>query len=92
MQSLIVQSARSWLGTPFHAQGRAKGIGCDCLGLLMGIARELNLKSKNGLPLIDYDQRDYHLILDGNKFEAALLEHFTEINEIEKWECYFNRI
>lgn len=38
-RSLMI--ARSWLGTPYRHQGSTKGIGCDCLGLLRGVWREL---------------------------------------------------
>ncbi|MBO0904927.1 NlpC/P60 family protein [Jiella sonneratiae] len=34
-------AARGWLGTPYRHQGSARGIGCDCLGLLRGVWREL---------------------------------------------------
>lgn len=37
----IVDIARSWLGTPYRHQASVKGEGCDCLGLLRGIYREL---------------------------------------------------
>jgi NlpC/P60 family putative phage cell wall peptidase len=37
----IVQAARGWLGTPYHHQASAKGVGCDCLGLIRGVWREL---------------------------------------------------
>lgn len=33
--------AQSWVKTPFHWEASAKGIGCDCRGLLTGVAREL---------------------------------------------------
>ena len=33
--------ARGWLGTPYRHQGSLKGVGCDCLGLVRGIWREL---------------------------------------------------
>lgn len=35
----IVQEALSWTGTPYRHQGSAKGIGCDCLGLVRGVWR-----------------------------------------------------
>jgi len=38
----ILQTARTWLGTPYVHQASCKGAGCDCLGLLRGIWRELN--------------------------------------------------
>ncbi len=39
----IIAAAEGWLGTPFRHQGRAKGVGCDCAGLLVGVGRELGL-------------------------------------------------
>jgi NlpC/P60 family putative phage cell wall peptidase len=36
-----IAAARSWLGTPYHDQASAKGVGCDCLGLVRGVWREL---------------------------------------------------
>lgn len=33
--------ARAWIGTPYRHQSTTKGAGCDCLGLLRGIWREL---------------------------------------------------
>jgi len=38
---LIVATARSWIGTPYHHQASLKGIGCDCIGLVRGVYREL---------------------------------------------------
>ncbi|MCV6576263.1 MAG: NlpC/P60 family protein [Cohaesibacter sp.] len=38
---IIIEFARSWLGTPYHHQASVKGVGCDCLGLVRGIWREL---------------------------------------------------
>jgi NlpC/P60 family putative phage cell wall peptidase len=37
----IVASAREWIGTPYHHQASLKGIGCDCLGLVRGVWRDL---------------------------------------------------
>lgn len=37
----ITRSARLWLGTPYHHQASLRGVGCDCLGLLRGLWREL---------------------------------------------------
>ncbi len=37
----IVIAARSWLGTPYVHQASAKGAGCDCLGLIIGLYTEL---------------------------------------------------
>ncbi|MGQ7792912.1 DUF6950 family protein [Faunimonas sp. B44] len=37
----IVSAARGWLGTPYRHQASLKGVGCDCLGLVRGVWREL---------------------------------------------------
>jgi NlpC/P60 family putative phage cell wall peptidase len=37
----IVAVARGWLGTPYRHQGSRRGIGCDCLGLVRGVWRDL---------------------------------------------------
>lgn len=36
----LVAAAESMLGTPFHAQGRAPGIGLDCIGVVVCAARQ----------------------------------------------------
>ena len=38
----IIAAARSWIGTPYIHQASVKGAGCDCLGLLRGVWRELH--------------------------------------------------
>ncbi|WP_297619842.1 NlpC/P60 family protein [uncultured Roseicyclus sp.] len=37
----VVFAARGWLGTPYVHQASCRGVGCDCLGLLRGIWREV---------------------------------------------------
>lgn len=37
----VVRIAREWIGTPYRHQGARKGVGCDCLGLVRGIWRDL---------------------------------------------------
>lgn len=39
----VVTTAREWIGTRFHHQASVKGAGCDCIGLIRGVARELGL-------------------------------------------------
>ncbi len=37
----IVKATRRWLGTPYHDQASVRGVGCDCLGLLRGVWRDV---------------------------------------------------
>lgn len=47
----IIAEARTWLGTPWHHQARLKGVGVDCIGLAIGVAKALGLS--------DYDIDGY---------------------------------
>ncbi len=46
----IVRAARSWIGTPYRHQASLKGVGCDCLGLLIGVWREVTGEDVGPLP------------------------------------------
>lgn len=37
----VLAAAQGWIGTPYRHQASRKGVGCDCLGLVRGIWREL---------------------------------------------------
>lgn len=36
----LIAEARSWLGTPWHHQASLKGVGCDCIGFVRGVAEK----------------------------------------------------
>lgn len=35
--------AKTYVGTPFHHLGRVKKVGIDCVGIILGVAEELNI-------------------------------------------------
>lgn len=39
----VIAEARAWIGTPVIWQASVKGVGCDCKGLIWGVARALGL-------------------------------------------------
>lgn len=43
----IIACARTYLGTPFQHQGRLKGRGLDCIGLIICVAKEFGLAVPN---------------------------------------------
>lgn len=75
----IVAQARSWIGTPFHHQARLKKVGCDCLGLIVGVVDELELKDKNGVRLAAYDEVTYSKEPDGEYLIQKLVDVLAEI-------------
>lgn len=70
MRADIIAEARRWLGTPFQHQGRMRGVGCDCLGLVAGVALALGYIDQQ--PPADYGRRP-----DGRRLAAALDTYLT---------------
>lgn len=69
----VVAAARAWIDTPFHHQARVKGAGVDCIGLIIGVAREL------GLVAPDFDVQGYAETPDGRTLMRLATMHMTEI-------------
>lgn len=66
MTRQVINAARAYIGTPFRHQGRVKGLGVDCVGLVAGVATDL------GLTVLDrtgYGRQPYR-----GELEAALDE------------------
>ena len=53
----VVTTARRWLGTPYRHLSARRGAGCDCLGLICGVWRELGGETIE-LPAYRADWRD----------------------------------
>lgn len=67
----IVQEAKTWIGTPFKHQGRVKGLGVDCVGLIIGIAHAFHLT--------DFDYAAYSHAPDGITMQKLLNQHLHAI-------------
>ncbi|MDO6589713.1 peptidase [Loktanella sp. D2R18] len=55
MTVAIVTAARGWIGTPYLHQASVRGVGCDCLGLLRGVWRELYGEEPEHVPAYTAD-------------------------------------
>ena len=64
--------AREWVGTPYAHAGRLKGVGVDCVGLVLGVAKEL------GMIPADYSPPYYEAINDGVLIQAIFPLYATE--------------
>lgn len=63
----IVAAARAAIDTPFKHEGRQAGVGLDCAGLLVHVAREVGIE-----PL---DRSGYARMPANGQIEEALQEH-----------------
>ena len=67
----VVSAARSYIGTPFVHQGRLRGVGVDCVGLLIGMARDLGIA--------DVSYTGYRRTGDGMLLMQALESHLVRL-------------
>ena len=72
----IVAIARSWIGTPYVHQASVKGAGCDCLGLLRGVWRELRGEEAEAPPPYSPDWAEAR---GEETLHDALARHLNEI-------------
>jgi hypothetical protein len=69
----VVAVARSYLGTPFHHQGRRPGVGLDCAGVPICVSRQL------GLVPPDFDIGGYARRPDGRSLQAYCEQHMRRV-------------
>lgn len=70
----VVTAARSLLGTPYVPQGRVPGVGTDCLGVLILVARLCGFKPA------EWDVNGYSMQPDGSLL-PLLDEHADRVTE-----------
>lgn len=75
-RAAVVAEARRWLGTPWVHQHRTHGIGVDCVGLVIGVARAL------GLVAPDFDFGGYSRQPDGTLLSVCDA-HMTRIQRAD---------
>ena len=71
MQRNLAEVARSYIGTPFHHQGRLPGVGLDCAGVVVCAAKECRV--------IIEDQQNYASTPTNGMLERAVVAHCESI-------------
>lgn len=74
----IIRIARSWIGTPYIHQASVKDAGCDCLGLLRGVWRELHGEEPEAPPPYSPDWAE---ATGAETLYMALKRHLREIDK-----------
>jgi NlpC/P60 family putative phage cell wall peptidase len=76
----VIGEAESWLGTPYHHMARLKGVGCDCLTLLIAVYHAADVIPAIEIP---YYPPDWHLHRGVERYMDGLLDHAREIEAPE---------
>ncbi|TCG08383.1 peptidase P60 [Paraburkholderia steynii] len=71
MRAAFVAEVRTWLDTPYQHQGRLKGVGVDCIGLVVGALHACGL-------FVDVDPTGYDKRPDGT-LRARMLDYLTPV-------------
>ena len=74
----FIAEALAWEGTKFHHQAAVKGVGCDCIGLVVGAGRAVGLLT----PAMEDTwrrNRGYARTPNPRQMRTALAEVLTEI-------------
>ena len=75
---LAVEEALTWLGTPYHHQGRVKGVGVDCATLLCEVYEKVGLMDH--LDPRPYPP-DWHMHQLGQRYLEHVLSVCYEVDE-----------
>jgi cell wall-associated NlpC family hydrolase len=68
----VVSIAREWLNTPYADHQSVKGVYCDCVGFLLGVAHEM------GHPI---KIENYNLIPRGDSLIQELDRHLIQVEQ-----------
>ena len=71
----ILAAARGWIGTPYRHQASLKHVGCDCLGLVRGVWREIYGKEPEAPPAYQADWAEHG---GADRLADAARRHFGE--------------
>lgn len=84
MRAEIVNTARSWIGTPFAHHHEKKGVGCDCAGLIRGVCVELGLLPEDVWSLEGAEKyKGYGRVPDGQSMLNACIEFMDPVRQSE---------
>lgn len=79
MRAQIVAEARAWLGTRLVFGQSVKQVGCDCKGLIAGVAREVGRPEGDSVQALAVDYRQ----VDPRRLKAGLRALFDPATAIE---------
>ena len=73
----ILAEARTWIGTPYHHQACAKGVGVDCGMLIVGVGVALGL-----MPMLPPELRTYGRLPNPEKMRSTIMQFMDPVDGI----------
>jgi NlpC/P60 family putative phage cell wall peptidase len=76
----IVREARTWVGTPYRHAARLKGVGVDCVGVILGVGVALgHITPAEDLGFLKY--RGYSRIPNPRRMLQGMCEYLVRLDE-----------
>lgn len=79
MSVQVVAAVRGWLGTPYVHQMSCRGAGCDCLGLVRGVWRDLYGREPEMPPAYS---RDWSEVAGDERLWRAAVRHLQPAQDV----------
>jgi cell wall-associated NlpC family hydrolase len=99
----IVETARSWLGTPYRHLGRRKDRHVDCVGLIIGVGAELGMTliapddyaacPSSILWGFDRNEAQHFAIMGENAGRLTMIHAFSRAGKVVEhgWDSFWQR-
>jgi NlpC/P60 family putative phage cell wall peptidase len=82
----VIGEARSWIGTKFHNNQRLKGVGCDCLGLIVSVMETVGVV--RDVPIPNYSPQ-FMAHSSEELYVSAVLDYCDEVEMPEMGDLAF---
>ena len=92
MNDVIVEIARTWIGTPYRHQQAVREHGCDCLGLLRGVWAEYYNKPLPEAPPYVRDWAEQRATMKRELMIEAAQQYLDPATSLERGDVVLYRI
>lgn len=89
-RAAVVAEARGWIGTRFHRQASVRGVGCDCIGLVVGVARAFGFVGADVFATPEF--RGYGSVPDPAKLIEAADRYLDPVEQAQPGDVLVFRI
>lgn len=78
MRSDIIAEAREWMNTPYQHQAMVKGVGVDCVGLVVGVGINTGAMQITDKQVKEYS--GYSRLPNPNRMKQAMERHLIKVS------------
>ena len=77
-QKQLLAVLNEWIGTKYRHRASVKGMGCDCIGLPIGVLTEMGLLNLRKKDILEYAP-DYHMHNTRSMLVESIIKHLKVV-------------